>query len=79
MLQFGFTNPVLVDEQNIVIAGHGRLLAAADLGLKEVPVIVISGLGDAEQRALALTGRPAGIVIFSTSWVCCRLPCHMLT
>lgn len=37
MNEFGFTNPVLVDEQNRVIAGHGRMLAAAKLGMAVVP------------------------------------------
>jgi hypothetical protein len=44
ILQFGFTNPILVDDQNTQIAGHGRLLAASELGLKSVPVIVATGI-----------------------------------
>jgi ParB-like nuclease domain len=39
MVEFGWTNPVLVDEQGGILAGHGRLLAARKLGLTEVPVI----------------------------------------
>jgi ParB-like nuclease domain len=39
MVEFGWTNPVLVDEQGGILAGHGRLLAARKLGLAEVPVI----------------------------------------
>jgi hypothetical protein len=39
MIEFGWTNPVLVDEQGGVLAGHGRLLAARKLRLAEVPVI----------------------------------------
>jgi ParB-like chromosome segregation protein Spo0J len=39
--EFGFTNPILVDTQAGVIAGHGRLLAARKLQLREVPVIVL--------------------------------------
>jgi ParB-like chromosome segregation protein Spo0J len=39
--EFGFTNPILVDTQVGVIAGHGRLLAARKLQLREVPVIVL--------------------------------------
>jgi DNA modification methylase len=54
IVRFGFTCPVLADENGNVIAGHGRLLAAADLELKHVPVIVTTGLSDAEKRALAL-------------------------
>lgn len=49
---FGFTNPILVDPDLNIIAGHGRLLAARQLGLGAVPTIVIRGLSQAQQRAL---------------------------
>src|SRR5688500_18959391 len=52
--RFGWTYPILVDENNNVIAGHGRLLASSLLGLREVPVIVMTGLSQLEIRALAL-------------------------
>ena len=39
--EFGFTNPVLIDEADGIIAGHGRVLAAHSLGLDEVPCIVL--------------------------------------
>lgn len=51
---FGFTNPVLAEPSGKIIAGHGRLLAAKQLGLAEVPVIEIAGLSDAQVRALRL-------------------------
>ena len=51
---FGFINPVLADPAGNVIAGHGRLLAAKQLGLAEVPVITLAGLSAAQQRALRL-------------------------
>lgn len=51
---FGFTNPLLVDEAGVLIAGHGRLLAAIDLELVDVPVIVLSHLTDIQKRALML-------------------------
>ncbi|HEX4893980.1 MAG TPA: DNA methyltransferase [Hyphomicrobiaceae bacterium] len=54
ILQFGFTNPVLVDEGGVLIAGHGRLRAAKDIGLPKVPVIELTGLGEAEKKALRL-------------------------
>ena len=41
--EWGFTTPILIDDQHSVIAGHGRLAAARKLGLKEVPVIVATG------------------------------------
>jgi DNA modification methylase len=52
--EFGWTNPVLVDGANGVIAGHGRLLAARKLSLAEVPVIELAGLSDAAKRAYIL-------------------------
>jgi DNA modification methylase len=54
MEEFGFTNPLLIDESSGLIAGHGRLLAATRLGLETVPVIRITGLTKAQRRALAL-------------------------
>lgn len=49
--RFGWTVPALVDERGVLVAGHGRLLAARHLGLKEVPVIRLDHLTDAEARA----------------------------
>ena len=51
MVEFGWTNPVLVDEQGGMLAGHGRLLAARKLGLAEVPVIRFEHLSEAQKRA----------------------------
>lgn len=51
---FGFTNPVLADETGNLIAGHGRLRAAKELGLAEVPVIELAGLTEAQKKALRL-------------------------
>src|SRR4051794_10672378 len=52
--EFGFTNPILVDPEGVVIAGHGRLLAAKAMGLAEVPTIELFGLTEAKRRALRL-------------------------
>lgn len=52
--QFGFTSPILVNDDGRVVAGHGRLAAAKLLKLEDVPVIVLSHLDEAELRALAL-------------------------
>jgi len=49
--EFGFNAPCLVDERGVLIAGHGRLLAARRLGLAEVPVIRLGHLTDAQARA----------------------------
>lgn len=52
--EFGWTNPILVDENDLIIAGHGRLLAAAKVEMAEVPVIVLAGLTPAQRRALTV-------------------------
>lgn len=51
---FGFNNPVLIDDDLMIIAGHGRVQAAILLGLKEVPCLKLSHLSDAEKRAYVL-------------------------
>src|SRR6204780_1758821 len=52
--EFGWTNPILVDGEGVIIAGHARLLAARKLGLEEVPVIVLAHLTPAQKRALVI-------------------------
>lgn len=52
--EFGFTNPLLVDENLQIIAGHGRLMAAEMMGLDEVPVIKLTGLTDTQKRAYVI-------------------------
>lgn len=49
--EFGWTNPVLIDEQNTIIAGHGRVLAAGRMQLEKVPCIRLTHLSDAQKRA----------------------------
>ena len=49
--EFGFTNPILIDAEGGIIAGHGRTLAARKLGLDEVPCIRLSNLTDAQKKA----------------------------
>ena len=51
---FGFSNPILVDDAGLLIAGHGRLLAAKAMGMTEVPTIALLGLSDVQKRALRL-------------------------
>jgi DNA modification methylase len=54
MLEFGWTNPILVGGDGVIIAGHARLLAARKLGFDEVPVIVLKHLSETQRRALVL-------------------------
>ena len=51
---FGFNNPVLVDEDGLIIAGHGRVEAAKLLGMGEVPTVCLAHMGEAEKRAYVL-------------------------
>jgi DNA methylase/ParB-like nuclease domain len=52
--EFGWTNPVLVDGENGIIAGHGRVMAARKLGLHQVPVIELAHMSEAQKRAYAM-------------------------
>ena len=49
--EFGFTNPILIDGENGIIAGHGRVLAAMKLSINEVPCIELSGMTETQKRA----------------------------
>src|SRR3974377_16135 len=51
IVEFGFVNPILVDTNAGIIAGHGRLLAARKLGLAECPVVVLDHLSETQRRA----------------------------
>jgi ParB-like chromosome segregation protein Spo0J len=61
MVEFGWTNPVLVDEQGGILAGHGRLLAARKLGLTEVPVIRFEHLSEAQKLAYLIADNQLGL------------------
>jgi len=52
--EFGFNNPVLVDKDNSVIAGHGRLMAARKLGMAKVPVVQLGHMTEAQRKAYVL-------------------------
>lgn len=52
--EFGWTNPILIDEDNVIIAGHGRLMAAQRLGFDSVPTIRLENLSDAQKRAYVI-------------------------
>jgi DNA modification methylase len=52
--RFGFTNPLLIDSQNIILAGHGRLAAAKLLGLEQVPCVRLEGMTAEQKRAYVL-------------------------
>ena len=52
--EFGFNNPVLIDKENSIIAGHGRLLAARKLGMDKVPVVQLEHMTEAQRKAYVL-------------------------
>lgn len=52
--EFGFTNPILVNEEGGIIAGHGRVLAAQRHGMDKVPAVIVTGLTEAQQKALVI-------------------------
>lgn len=49
--EFGFNNPILIDDQYSIIAGHGRLMAGKKLGLETVPCIMLKGLSESQRKA----------------------------
>jgi len=63
--EFGFVNPVLVDEGGEIIAGHGRVMAAKLLGMATVPTIERGGLSDAQRRALRLADNK---LVMNSGW-----------
>lgn len=65
MRRFGWTNPVLIDEGDTIIAGHARVLAGQSLGLVEGPTITIAGLDEREQRELMLADNR---IAMNSSW-----------
>ena len=65
MREFGFTNPVLIDEEDGIIAGAGRVLAAHLLGLDEVPCIVLAHLTPTQRRAYVLADNKLAL---NASW-----------
>ena len=58
--EFGFTNPVLIDPDGGIIAGHGRVLAARQLEMAEIPTICLSGLSEAQRRAYRVADNSIG-------------------
>ena len=52
--EFGFTNPILIDENNMTIAGHGRLMAAKSLNIDEVPTITLTDLNEEQRKAYVI-------------------------
>ena len=58
--QFGFKIPIIIDRENVVVCGHTRLLAAKELGMKEVPCIIADDLTEEQIRAFRLVDNKVG-------------------
>ena len=65
MQEWGWTNPILVDETGMIIAGHGRVLAARKLGFTDAPVMVASGWSEAQKRAYVIADNR---IALSSGW-----------
>lgn len=65
MKEFGWTNPILADEDNLIIAGHGRVMAARKLDLLKVPVVRLAGLTPAQKQAYVLADNKLAL---NASW-----------
>lgn len=63
--EFGFTNPILIDDEGGIIAGHGRLAAAQLLKLDEVPTITLEGLSEAQKKAYVIADNKLAL---NSSW-----------
>lgn len=63
--EFGFTNPVLIDEENGVIAGHGRLIAAKKMAMEKVPCLILAGLSEAQKKAYVIADNA---IALNSSW-----------
>ncbi|EOI6870012.1 ParB N-terminal domain-containing protein [Yersinia enterocolitica] len=63
--EFGFTNPVLIDEENEIIAGHGRLTAAESEGMEKIPAIRLKGLSAGQKKALRIADNQLAL---NASW-----------
>jgi DNA modification methylase len=66
IVEFGWTNPILVGPDGVLVAGHARLLAARKLGLAEVPVIVLGHLTKTQRRALVIADNQ--LTISGSGW-----------
>ena len=67
--EFGWTNPILIDGENGIIAGHGRVLAAHKLGEMEVPTIELSHMSDTQKRAYIIAANKLPLNARWVNWI----------
>ena len=77
--EFGFTNPIIIDEDNGIIAGHGRVLAANKLKMKELPCVQVSGWSEAQKKAYVIADNKLALNAGWSSQVKRRLWLVMIT
>jgi ParB family transcriptional regulator, chromosome partitioning protein len=65
IMEFGFTNPVLIDEKNTILAGHGRLKAAKYLSIDKIPTVQILGLNEKQKKAYVIADNK---IALNASW-----------
>lgn len=58
--EFGFLNPILIDEKNVILAGHGRYMASIKLNLQNVPVLKVENLSEEQKQALVIADNKIG-------------------
>lgn len=76
--RFGFVAPIVVDEDNMILAGHGRAMAAKKLGIEMVPVVVKTGLSKAEKQAYIIAdNRLTTVTDFDEETLAAELKCIM--
>ncbi|MDR3562012.1 MAG: ParB/Srx family N-terminal domain-containing protein [Negativicutes bacterium] len=61
MQRFGFTNPILIDDDNRILAGHGRTEAAKSLGIAEISCVRLSDMSDADKRAYVIVDNKSAL------------------
>jgi ParB-like chromosome segregation protein Spo0J len=72
--EFGFVNPILIDGKNVIVAGHGRLLAAMQLGMPDVPVIQLSHLSERQRKALTIADNK---IALNSTWDMAKLSAEL--
>lgn len=63
--EYGFTNPIIIDENNMILAGHCRAIAAQQVGIEDVPCVVVSGLTNTQKRAYVIADNKMAL---NSSW-----------
>lgn len=66
--EFGFINPVIIDRNYGIIAGHGRVIAAREEGITEVPCVFVDHLSDSQKKAYILADNRKEVIKWNSIW-----------